>query len=182
LEQDGDDGYSPFYPSFRESTVNRGQCVAFAKIATQDFHHTSTWYAGKNVMERVWDVYQSYNGDWWPTWYQYYDPSYEHRGRMIAYFGWGATTGNESDGYSSQYPQHGSPGHVGIFLKYAYDGAGRPYGFWIADENYEGTPSWNNPDGRIRKHLIIANPIPNSGGQTYGHTYANNYFFVDIPQ
>ena len=52
----------------------------------------------------------------------------------------------------------------------------------MADENYEGTPYWNNPDGRIRKHLVLVNPVPNGYGYAYGHTYANNYFYVEIPQ
>lgn len=128
------------YPSFSESPNYPGQCPAFAKIATQEGRGTWSWYAGKNVMERARDVYYTYGGDWtrW-WWYIYYDPSPEHRGRMVAYFGWGAQ-GNNGDTYYSQYPQNttSSPGHVGIFLKYAYDYWGYPIGFWIADQNYQG--------------------------------------------
>ena len=177
FEYQNEDGYSHIYPSFREDGVNRGQCVAFAKIATQEFLPTGYWHAAKNVMERAWDVYAASYGEWWYDWYQYYDPSLEHRGRMIAFFGENGRTG-------SVYPQSkdNTPGHVGIFLKYAYDEYGRPIGFWMADENYEGTPYWNNPDGRIRKHLVLVNPVPNGYGYAYGHTYANNYFYVEIPQ
>lgn len=167
------------YTSFSEysDVVPPGQCVAFAKIATQDRRGTNQWYAGKNVIERVRDVFYAHAGVWWPEWRYHYDPSYEHRGRMVAFFGWGAAGGNQTIGYDSQYSQSASvPGHVGIFLKYAYDDWGYPIGFWIADENYEGTATWNNPDGKIRKHLILIN----SGG-SLGHTYADQYFFVDIP-
>ncbi len=171
------------YPSFSESYYFPGQCPAFAKIATQDNNGTGRWHAGKNVMERareVYDAWSQWSSQWGSQWGSYYyDPSWEHRGRMIAFFGWGAWGGNEAIGYWNQYPQGSTsnPGHVGIFLKYAYDSWGYPIGFWIADENYEGDATQWNPDGKIRKHLILVNP-PNP---VLGHTYANNYFFVDIP-
>lgn len=174
------------YPSFSEDPSFPGQCVAFAKIATQDTHGTSSWHAAKNVMERAWDFYNAYYGRWWHGWYRFYDPSSEHRGRMVAFFGENGRTGTryppyEDDIYDTSDNNEKGYGHVGIFLKYSYNEYGRPIGFWIADENYEGTPYRNNPDGRIRKHFILVNPIPNKYGQTYGHTYADNYFYVEIP-
>jgi len=171
------------YPSFSEQYFDYpGQCVAFAKIATQENRGSNTWRAGKNVMERAWDMYNYYWGYWFPWWHETYDPSPEHRGRMVAFFGWWAQ--GSGDGTGTKFPQSGQPGHVGIFLKYAYDSYGQPIGFWIVDENYQGNAQTWNPDGRIRKHLILNNPVPRWEGDynnPYGHTYAGQYFFVDIP-
>ena len=175
FEEYWQDGYSIVYPSFRERSniVPRGQCPAFAKVATQDDHGTGSWYAGTNVMDRARQFYDGYFLHW--------DPSEEHQGRMVAYFGKYAT-GKSGGSLGSQYPQNaGSPGHVGIFLKYSYDENSMPNGFWIIDENYEGTADDGNPDGRIRKHLILTNPVYRPDGRTpLGHTYADKYFFVEI--
>ncbi len=159
--------YSVFltgFASFTEPTINRGQCVAFAKVATQSFTTTPSWKAGDWVIPQV-------------SQYLYSDTSSQHAGKMVAFFGTNAAIGD-------QYPQSSSsPGHVGIFLKYAYNRVIPPYqiiGFWIADENYEGTPAANNPDGKIRKHLLLINPVANASGQRSPHTYGSQYHFVNI--
>ena len=154
-------------PSFTEPYGANGQCVAFAKVATADFHGTSSWQAGSPVIFA--NVVSS-------------DISGNHAGKMIAYFGPNTTTGTQYPQYDPQNPNK-APGHVGMFLKYAYDRPSPPYqiiGFWIADENYEGTGSSSTPDGQIRKHLIRNNPIPNASGTTLPHTFATNYWFVNI--
>ena len=99
------------------------------------------------------------------------DNSYQQQGKMIAYF---------PSGNGSQYPNGSNGyGHVGIFLKFQYPAPpynssySVPVGFWIVDENYAGTGTYLNSDGKIRKHLILFN----SGN---GHKNGSNYFFVDI--
>jgi hypothetical protein len=160
------------FPSFSEYNISRGQCVAFAKVATNtEGYGTNRWYAAEHVMTQVDPRYP-------PGTPVYQDNSWMYRGRMVAYFGANGATG-------SQYPQTASsPGHVGVFLKFAYQNVVPPLvpiGFWIADENYEGNATSTNPDGKIRKHLILFSP-PNrpNGTAPLGHAYANRYYFVKI--
>jgi hypothetical protein len=146
------------YPGFSEWTMPRGQCVAFAKVASNTENiGTSRWYAKGKV-----ELSASYLIS---------DNSYQHRGKMLAYF---------PNGEGSQYPQGGSTfGHVGFFLKFQYPAPpfntsfSLPIGFWILDENFAGTGGSNNTDGKIRKHLILFN----SGN---GYKNGSNYFFVDV--
>ncbi len=164
--------YVAGFPSFTELYGNQGQCVAFAKAMTQDTNGAvATWKASDYVIPQV------------SQWY-YSDISSQYAGKMVAYFGNNVPIGT---GYPPN--SYTSTGHVGIFLKYAYTQELVPgtlyyryriIGFWIADENYEGTANSNNPDGKIRKHLILINPIPNGNGTRLAHTYAGQYRFVNI--
>lgn len=151
--------FIPGYVSFTEMYGNRGQCVAFAKVATQNTNGTYTWKSGDYVIPPV--------SQW-----LYYDTGWQHAGKMIAFFGNNVPIG-------ATYPQDGNhPGHVGIFLKYSYTRVMPPYqinGFWIIDQNYKGTPWSNNPDGKVRKHLILINTLTNAQN-------ARNYRFVNITQ
>jgi hypothetical protein len=156
--------YNPGFPSLTEKySEYRGQCVAFAKAMTGDTNGTKSWKAGVNVISLAHTF-----------------PLSDHTGKMIAFFGTNVEKG-------VGYPQGDStrPGHVGIFLKYEYKLmpprlTPMPIGFWIADENYEGNAQMTNPDGKIRKHLILINPIANAKGLKGAATYASQYWFVDI--
>lgn len=163
--------YNAGYASITEQYGYQGQCVAFAKALGNTLNGltvnvaTARWYSNSKVIPPVSQLLYS-------------DISSQHAGKVVAFFG-------TSAGVGKQFPQPGSggTGHVGVFLKYAYDKALPPYqiiGFWIADENYEGTANSNNPDGKIRKHLIKISPIPNSSNYTAPHTYAAEYWFLEV--
>ncbi len=148
--------YNSGYPSISEYQTSRGQCVAFAKAATNtELTGTYKWKRGQSVES-------SYTIG--------YDNSYMLAGMMIAYF-------DELDTYPQGQTVNGRKriGHVGMFLKYQYSGPvnslTRPIGFWILDENYNGNDAATNPDGKIRKHLMIY-----GSGSKYKN--ASNYNFV----
>lgn len=161
--------YSPWnnYPSFTETGSGSapGQCVAFVKKVT---HNKS---GGKVIGTEKWKAGEKVIPSGLPSGQVLNDISSMHAGKAIAYFGKNTQLG-------TQYPQNaGNAGHVAIFLKYQYDKQfsfpAKITDFWVADENWKGTPYSGNPDRKIRKHLInITN-----GDNVYD---AVAYRFVDV--
>lgn len=157
------------YPSFSDPRNKAlGQCVDFAKVITRDFHGATTYWRSSDYVIPPLSRYAGWDDSW------------KHRGKMVAYFG--NTSGVKK---GTKYPAKAPYGHVGVFLKYAYspsirNGLKQIIGFWIVDQNYEGTGYDSNQDGRIRKHLILLKPILNKNGRVANHAYAGGYHFVDI--
>lgn len=139
------------YPAYDETyALYRRQCVAFAKAVAGVSEATSHWYPmGNSVIP----------SNRFVTW----DQSWMYAGRMVAYFGANPNPNVSFDAHL------GAPNHVGIFLRYEYDGAfpANIIGFWIVDQNYEY-------DGKIRRRYVSwlnNDPTVNNAG---------NYYLVDI--